>query len=184
MLYFTNLNGAIMQGLYKKLSCNNLEQINQQILLYLQTITFDQDTFWNPVDVIDFVQAVPEFVDWCRQNQLMIKTLAVTQGFHDLCCGPHTDTPPCKYKLSWPVSNTSHTWNRWFQAQGHADIETNALGGVTYLNPNQLKEIGRMQVDQPALIAVSVPHDVWFDPLAQYPRIGLQCQLFTEPLSI
>jgi hypothetical protein len=170
-----------MTKLYRKLECNDLDKINQEILAHISGLEFTGTKFWNPIDTIKFIQATPMFVMWCKQNDLMIKTVSVTQGLFASCCGPHKDTPPCRFKLSWPVLNTQHTWNRWFRAPSNALIEINELGGTTYLDPTQLQEIDRMQVDQPALITVDVPHDVWFDPRTEYPRYGLQCQLFSEP---
>ena len=118
---------------------------------------------------------------WLLENNLPVKSIAVTHGMDQHCCGPHTDTPPSTVKLSWPVLNTEHTWNRWFQADPAAPAHINHLGGTSYVDTDSLVEIGRMRVDQPALIRTNVPHDVWCSPQAQFPRWGLQCQLFEEP---
>jgi len=170
-----------MTNLYKKLHCDQLDQINQEILEYIGSMKFESSRFWNPIDPIKFIKATPRFLAWCQQQNLRIKTVAVTYGYYTSCCGPHKDTPPCRFKLSWPVLNTGHTWNRWFHAPADAQVQVNELGGTTYLDAGQLTEIDRMQVDQPALITVNMPHDVWFAPEAVYPRYGLQCQLFSEP---
>lgn len=170
--------------LYKKLTCENLAQINQQILTYIDTLDLDHEAFWNPVDALTFMKHVPLFQYWLLKNGLPVKRLAVTVGTHVRCCEPHTDTPPSRYKLSWPVLNTEHTWNRWFQARPDCQSLINALGGTSYLEMDKLEEIDRMRVDSPAMIATGVPHDVWFEPEAVYPRIGLQCQLFKEPSSL
>lgn len=172
-------------NLFKKLDCENLEEINQEMHTYIQTLNLGTNLFWNPVDVVAFVKHTPLFQYWLIKNGLPVKNIAVTVGTNPNCCGPHTDTPPSIYKLSWPVLNTTHTWNRWFEPiEDPCTVEINPLGGTTYTDPNQLQEISRMQVDSPALIRVDVPHDVWFESPAQYPRIGLQCQLFTEPQSL
>jgi hypothetical protein len=170
--------------LYKKLACNNLVEINQQILSYIHTLNFESQVFWNPVPVGDFIKCNPLLTEWLMQNHLPVKSIAVTRGVDANCCGPHTDTPPSRYKLSWPVHNTQHTWNRWFKAESDAPVETNHLGGVCYLDPAALTEIDRMQVDAPAIISTGVPHDVWCESGAQFPRWGLQCQLFNEPTSL
>jgi len=169
---------------YKKLTCANLQLINQEILAYLDGQDFAPTTFWNPVPVIEFMQATPKFMTWCLDNNMPVKSVAITLGINPNCCGPHTDTPPSRYKLSWPVLNTERTWNRWFRAPADALTEVNALGGIGYLDPVNLIEIDRMQVDQPALIATGIPHDVWCESDAVFPRIGLQCQLFVEPTNL
>lgn len=170
-----------MPGLYKKLNCGNLSQINLEILHYINTKQFNNSDFWNPVDMIEFMNSTPLFTTWWLDNKLPIKSVAITQGLHADCCGPHTDTPPSRYKLSWPVLNTERTWNRWFRATDNTPIEINSLGGTSYLDVSTLTEIDRMRVDQPALIRTDIPHDVWFEPDAEFPRWGLQCQLFLEP---
>ncbi len=166
--------------LFKRLSCDNIALINQQILDYITSLNFDQDCFWNPVNTVDFVRATPLLTEWLLKNQLPVKSIAITHGTHAGCCGPHTDTPPSRFKLSWPVLNTERTWNRWYRADADAVTEINALGGVSYVDPGNLTEIARMRVDQPAIIATGVPHDVWCEPNAVFPRWGLQCQLFNE----
>lgn len=175
-----NLNGDRV-ALYKKLICHNLAEINQQILSYVHTLDFESNMFWNTVSTADFVKANPLLAQWLIQNNIPVKSIAVTQGTHVNCCGPHTDTPPSTIKLSWPVLNTEHTWNRWYQPLPGARKKVNQLGGISYLDHDSLIEIDRMRVDCPALIATDVPHDVWFEPNAEFPRLGLQCQLFKEP---
>lgn len=177
---FINSDGVAMP-LYKKLACSNLSVINQEILEYIQIQKFQAGSFWNPVDILDFIKATPAFTTWWLDNQLPIKSVAITCGTKIDCCLPHTDTPPSRYKLSWPVLNTEHTWNRWFQPLPSSPKQVNTLGGISYTDPTAMIEIDRMRVDSPALITTDVPHDVWFEPEAQFPRWGLQCQLFTEP---
>lgn len=180
MLCSTNSNGARVR-LYRYLPCDQLDTINQEILCWIDLQTWPTELFWNPVDTVDFVRANKTFRTWLLQNNLPVKSIAVTHGVNSHCCGPHTDTPPSRVKLSWPVLNTQHTWNRWFQAAPGANTQINDLGGTQYLEDKDLVEIGRMRVDQPALIRTNVPHDVWCAPEAKFPRWGLQCQLFEEP---
>lgn len=170
--------------LYKQFDCQNLHDINSQILTYIQSLQLPADQFWNPISTTDLIRACPELWSWLIKHNLPIKTVAVTQGTHANCCGPHIDTPPSIYKLSWPVLNAEYTWNRWFRPTPFARTSINPLGGTSYLESSDLTEIERMQVDRPAIIATGIPHDVWFAPGAKFPRWGLQCQLFNEPLEL
>jgi hypothetical protein len=181
MQHIINLNGVIMEILYKHLNCGNLKQINEEIIDFIKSYKFEKELFWNPVDVLEFMKATPRFTTWYLDNNLPIKTVAITRGLHANCCTVHTDTPPSRYKLSWPVLNTEYTWNRWFKVLPGASTEINHLGGTSYLDYDHLVEIDRMRVDRPAIIATGIPHDVWFEPDAVFPRWGLQCQLFLEP---
>lgn len=169
--------------LYKQFICNELADINQEVLSYIDTLKLGAG-FWNPVDIRDFIQANPKFKQWILANNLAIKSIAVTQGLDPNCCGPHIDTPPSVYKLSWPVLNTEKTFNRWYIASCDCPTKTNSFGGINYLDSTKLIEIDRMRVDAPAIIATGVPHDVLCESDAKFPRLGLQCQLFNEPTAL
>ena len=175
-----NSNGGPV-ALFKQISCDVLDLINQEIMSYINRREFTQEQFWNTVNTAEIMQVAPLFRTWLIDHDLPVKTVAITRGLNPHCCGPHTDTPPSVIKLSWPVMNTQLTWNRWLRPTPDAPTEINALGGTSYLDPSTLIEIGRMRVDQPAIIATGIPHDVWFEPGAEFPRWGLQCQLFKEP---
>jgi hypothetical protein len=172
---------------YKKLACKNYNEINQQILKYVESknLHVTSKCFWNPVDALEFVKSVPLFYAWLRQHNLKLHTVAVTVGNNVNCCGIHIDTPPAVNKLSWPVMNTKNTFNRWFRSRVDApQTYDNLLGGRSYLDTNELEQIGQMEVIDPCVINAGIPHDVWFpDPdLAVFPRLGLQCKILPEPV--
>ena len=169
---------------FKKLSCTNYKEINEQIFDYVKSTGLIESStvFWNFLDTVSFVKATPLFQSWLSAQQLKIRSLALTIGRDNQCCGPHIDTPPAVNKLSWPIANTQNTFNRWFKERvNHCTIVTNDLGGITYQDITQLEEIARTQVDSPCIINAGIPHDVWCNEQAQFPRLGLQCMLFQEP---
>lgn len=185
MQCFMNSNGVIVQRLYKKLECLNFEEINQQILDHIVSLNIvDQSqNFWNSVHAVSFLQAAPLFRAWLETQGFRLHSLAVTIGTHPECCGIHIDTPPAINKLSWPVANTKHTYNRWYrELVKDPKIFINSLGGKSFLDRSELEEIGRMEVVGPCIINAGIPHDVWCSPEATFPRIGLQCMLFHEPV--
>ena len=169
---------------YKKLPCNDYNKINQEILEYVLLVldVSNPTAFWNAVPAADFVRSTPLFQTWLKEQNLQIKALAVTIGTNHDCCGPHRDTPPARFKLSWPIQNSATTFNRFFQTKNsNSQTHINHLGGTSYLNLNELIEVDRMRVDSPALIDAQQPHDVWFEPNSKFPRLGLQCHLMKEP---
>ena len=172
---------------FKVIDCNHYQEINAEILQYVQT-HFDISAapdFWNPLSTVDFLHHTPLFVQWCKQHNVLIKSLALTVGTHPNCCGPHIDTPPAKIKLSWPICNTQTTYNRWFkELVDHCTVDINHWGGTIYKDMAQLQEIHRKKVNSPMLINAGIPHDVWFEDTSVYPRLGLQCQLLKEPDSL
>lgn len=171
--------------LYKYLQCDNYQEINQQILNFVNETKLIESSkhFWNPISAVDFLKSNPLFYYWMNQQQLKLHSLAVTIGRTLDCCSIHTDTPPAVNKLSWPVLNTQGTFNRWFRPTvENVKVQINPLGGTCYINIDELEEIGRMEVVRPCIINAGIPHDVWIQEPAQFPRIGLQCMLFQEPV--
>ena len=170
-------------NLYRNLVCQDYQSVNSQILSFVQDKGIDHSqVFWNPVDTKIFLQACPLFLTWTMQQRVMIDSVSVTVGNNESPLRPHVDTPPAKFKLSWPIANSDMTWNRWFEiVVSDPDVEINSLGGLAYNDIRQLREIGRRKVDSPALINASIPHDVWYESPGVFPRLGLQCKLLREP---
>jgi len=173
--------------LYKNLTCNNYSEINQQILDFVkeQDIINQSLRFWNDVAVTLMFEKCPLFFRWAGSHGLKISAIGITVLKRmDQLPRPHIDTAPARYKLSWPVLNTNNTFNAWFDAKSGAKTEINDLNGKAFVDRNELVEITRRMVDQPGIIDAGVPHDIGFigDPI--FPRVGLQCKLFNEPLTL
>jgi hypothetical protein len=174
-----------MIKLYKNLDCNNFDQINQQIKSYVESLGIVESTtqFWNPLSTVEFLKSAPEFYNWLNSLNLRLHSLALTVGRDSQCCSIHTDAPPAANKLSWPIQNTAGTFNRWFRPRVmDPQVSVNPLGGKSFDSLNEFEEIARMEVLVPCIINASVPHDVWTDDSAKFPRLGLQCMLFNEPI--
>lgn len=166
--------------LFKELPCQNYDAINQQLLDWVNNTTLvESNNFWNPVEVKEILSSCPLFKQWLVDNKLLIKAVAVTVGKSVTCCGPHIDTQPARYKLSWPILNTKNTFNRWYKIIDESKYTINNLGGKIYSLDN-LEEIASNEVLRPMIIDAGVVHDVYIID-GVFPRLGLQCQLFKEP---
>lgn len=170
-------------SLYKDVECQNYHAINEQILAFVKDQGIDSSsTFWNAVDIKIFLRACPLFFKWTMQHNLMLDGVAVTVGKSERPVRPHVDTPPARFKLSWPIANSDMTWNRWFEViVPDPDVEINELGGLAYNNLDHLREIDRRRVDRPGLIDAGIPHDIFYEKPGLFPRLGLQCKLRQEP---
>ena len=173
--------------LYKNLLCHNYEEINQQILYFIneQDIINKSKDFWNDISVSLMFPRCPLFFDWARSHGIKISAIGITILKRiDQLPRPHIDTAPARYKLSWPVLNTKNTYNAWFSTKSDAKTQINKLNGKAFVDRNDLIEITRRMVNQPGIIDAGIPHDVGFvgDPIL--PRIGLQCKLFNEPITL
>lgn len=170
---------------YKILSCDDYQDINATVLHWVTQLNIiNSDVFWNPVSVVDCLKQVPALSRWLVQQKLAVKTVALTVGKKHDCCGPHRDTPPARFKLSWPILNTSTTWNRFYLPNdGSCSFSTNTLGGESWSYVD-IKEIDRVRVEKPMLIDAGTIHDVWCEDSTQFPRLGFQMQLINEPVSL
>lgn len=169
---------------YRILNCDIQQSINEQILTHISSTVdlADPIDFWNPINTVDFVKANTLLVSFLRSHNLILREVAVTIGTHTNCCLAHTDTPPAKIKLNWPVKNTQHTFTRWFKSMtDDPSVTVNRWGGTCYNDYNQLVEVERVELIHPCLIDATVPHDVLIGDQAVLPRIGLQCIFFKEP---
>lgn len=168
---------------YRTLDCDSQQSINDQILAHISQLGLENTTdFWNPINILDFVKANSLLVSFLRNHNLVLRDVAVTVGTHSGCCLLHTDTPPAKIKLNWPVKNTQHTFTRWFKPlTDNPSVTVNRLGGICYNDYSQLIEVERVELTKPCLIDATVPHDVLITDQAVLPRIGLQCMFFKEP---
>ena len=168
---------------YKILECKNYQEINQELIDFVIKNNLGSSVnFWNPVDIKELYKACQLFKQWIIDTKIPIKSVAVTVGNKISCCGPHVDTPPARYKLSWPILNTQQTFNRWYKIKDETIYKINELGGKFY-NIDNLEEIESIEVLAPMIIDAGIPHDVYIKE-EKFPRLGLQCQLFKEPDSL
>ncbi len=167
----------------KFLDCPDYVSINEEIYLWIKKQTLHSDTFWNPASVKELIVQCPKFQQWLLVSKLLVSTVAITYGTSPDCCGSHIDTKPARFKLSRPVKNAIGTWNRWFRVQNGKQGTINSLGG-TFYRYEDLVEIHRQKLTGPCIIDAGIIHDVWYDRDVEYPRIGLQCQLFKEPTEL
>lgn len=176
-----------MTNYFKELECPNYAEINDEILAYVMSTGIVDSTlnFWNPLPVIDLLKSSTKFLHWLNKQNLRIASVALTVANTSYPVRIHIDTPPARFKISWPILNSTNSFNRWFEViSQNPKIEINALGGIVYTDITDLREVCQRRVDFPAIIDAGIPHDVVFNDEVVYPRLGLQCQLIKEPESL
>lgn len=172
---------------FQELDCKDYNSINKEILQYIEQLGLVDRTevFWNPLNTSAMLKSTPSFLNWTNKHNLKLYSVVLTVARNEYPVRIHTDTPPARFKLSWPILNTSNSFNRWFKVISlHPKTEINSLGGTVYTDIRDLQEICRRRVDFPAIIDAGIPHDVIFEGDVVYPRLGLQCQLFKEPTTL
>jgi hypothetical protein len=149
---------------FKKLYCENVNQISDDILFYLQNKTrviSKDDKHWRFLNVLELVKNVPSLVNYFKTFDLKLRDVAAVVVTHPSALLPHKDDPSVVTKINFPVLNTKDTYNVWWDDTG--------------------KEIGRIEMVQPIAFNASIKHGIEFSPLPVFPRIVLSCMFFNEP---
>jgi hypothetical protein len=172
---------------YKRLDCVNYNEINEQILNYIESINAIENSkeFWNPLATLDFVKSTPLLIRWMGTLNLRLHSVALTVAKSTKSFpAPHIDTPPAKIKLSWPILNCHSTFNNFYKIKkelSECNVYNNNLGGTLFHDLNDLEIADSMQLLGPALIDAGQPHDIVCKEDSQFPRLGLQIHLWKEP---
>ncbi len=191
---------------FKVLPCKDYTQINNQIKDFLKSETtlleVKPELYANFVDIRSFVSKCPLFVQWSRDNGMLIRdayfSYCGSRGknfgkFGDTPCFIHLDKPPVHWKMNWPVLNMEGSCVRFFQTldktkdpneyvmrDGDPDSKDHDYYSLDY---RYFEETHRHDFDtnEPIIMDGLVPHDVGLYDNAEFPRIGLQVMFMKEP---
>jgi hypothetical protein len=154
---------------YKVLECSNLDEIQKEVLTYIQyssinNLSLEKSFSWNFIDVQAFVKCNPLIIDWFKEYKLALRDIAVTLTRDDTGLGKHQDEPPVIAKINFPILNTENSFNLWWDDSDNL--------------------IAKHEMLTPIAFNARLPHAVEMSSLAQYPRIVLSCMFFKEPLNL
>tara|TARA_R110000868_G_scaffold80697_2_gene229075 strand:+ start:6081 stop:6554 length:474 start_codon:yes stop_codon:yes gene_type:complete len=152
---------------YKKLHCDNMAEISQDIYNFLQTHT-DILTIchpgWHFIDCKKLLSEVPALSNYFHSIRLYPRHSAVTVVIDNYSLPIHTDEPPVIAKINMPVINTTGWANRWW----HDDTIIDEL----------------VDQDQPIVFNSKIPHSVERIGPVTIPRIVASFTFFNEPLDL
>jgi len=178
---------------YHCLPCNNLEEIQQQVLLWIQSKNpevLHSNSLWNKIDIIDLIRATPALVKYCQTLDLKIRGVALTIINRPEDKSLHIDELPVTAKINIPILNTRNSFNRWYEIPTELFASTlpviNEFGQKFYRFNNvdytKLKLLGEVELLTPVVFNSQMAHNIVLGRDCLFPRIVLACTFYKEPL--
>jgi hypothetical protein len=178
---------------YHQLECDNLAEIQQQVLAWIQSKNsqiLSSNELWNKINTTDLIKSAPGLIKYCQLLNLKIREVALTIINKKEDADLHIDELPVTAKINIPILNTKNTINRWYDIpQDLLDATKpilNHFGKKFYNFKNvdytKLKLLGEIELLSPIVFNSQIAHNIILGEQCQFPRIVLSCTFFKEPL--
>lgn len=178
---------------FHTLTCNSLSEIQQQVLLWIQSknpSVLTSNRLWNKINTSDLVKSCPALIQYCRSLNLKIREVALTVVNTKQDADLHIDELPVTAKINIPILNTENTFNRWYEIPAELLAATppviNEFGKKYYTFKNvdysKLRQLGEIEILTPVVFNSQIAHNVVLNDGCRFPRIVLSCTFLKEPL--
>jgi len=178
---------------YHQLECNNLAEIQQQVLIWIESKNsqvLSSNKLWNKIDTTDLIKSTPALIKYCQSLDLKIREVALTIINKREDADLHIDELPITAKINIPILNTENTFNRWYDVPKDLIDSTqpilNHFGKKFYNFKNvdytKLKLLGEIELLNPVVFNSQIAHNIILSEQCRFPRIVLSCAFFKEPL--
>lgn len=146
---------------------------------------------WNKVDTLALIRAVPELPKFYAGMGLKLREVAITVWKSNTDVPMHIDELPVTAKINFPIMNTEHTYNEWYDVPKEllatVDPIVNQFGSKYYdlesIDLTACTKIAEVVVTQPVVFNSQIPHRIRVERKARFPRIVMPCTFFNEPIS-
>lgn len=159
-----------MMKSYHILDCDNQQKIADSLYGYYVGITGSRKPkdFWNHLsrkEIQDYF-TIPNnpCKQWFDSLGLRVRDMSFTITNDSIKTSIHRDEPPVIAKINFPVLNTRHTYNVWFN--------------------DDREEIDRVECDRPIVLRSDILHTVEIGRDAVLPRIQFSFCFYNEPLQL
>jgi hypothetical protein len=119
------------------LDCDVLEQIQQEVINYLNNHTdlliVKPEQPWNITDTQLVIKNCPSIIRWLMPKKIIPNEISFIVS-HDLgiALDIHTDEPPLISKINVPIQNTTGNITRWHDNTGEVIAEYNMTKPVVF----------------------------------------------------
>jgi hypothetical protein len=180
---------------YHKLECNNLKDIQQQVLSWIfskNPAILDSKQLWNKIDTADLIASTPSLTEYFKVLKLKLRELAITVTKEKKDVDLHIDELPVTAKINIPILNTENSYNRWYEIPKELFESTtpvvNQFGKKYYTFKNidysRLQLLGEIELINPVVFNSQIAHNIILKENAKLPRIVLSCTFFKEPVEL
>lgn len=172
-----------------------LYQIQHQVMEWIicfQPSILRSDSLWNKINTADIVRHAPTLLEWCESHGLRLRECAVTVMQSTAGADLHIDELPVTAKINFPILNTKHSYNRWYEIPKQMLSETaathNQFGKKYYqfkdIDLSELNMIGELELEGPVVFNSQLAHNIVIGEQCKLPRVVLTCMFFNEPLHL
>lgn len=169
---------------FRTFAIEGVEDIQRTVLGFLQDLprVFRRETGANLNKLIqqDLFNACPAVVNVLAPYGLTCTEAYAFVMYSQASCSIHSDAIPHKARLNIPILNCEGTVTRFYECQKELQI-VHGKGGKA-LNYFDCKEVASVEVVQPTLLRVAMPHYVSLVPGQQLPRITLSLSFDKDPV--
>ena len=191
------LNNIMTLKPYHQLECpdNLQETISEKTIDFLKTkydiLNVKNPSLWNKLNTMEFVQAVPELVQYFKTLNLQLREVAFTICVSNENVGLHIDELPVTAKINFPILNTQDSLNLWYlvpeELMSQVTPIVNMFGAACYdlndVDIDQCQLIASVEVLKPVVFNSQIPHMIDMSKSQSFPRIVLACMFFKEPIN-
>jgi hypothetical protein len=178
---------------YHKLDCNNLEEIQNQVLEWINLKNpkvLESNSLWNKIDTVDLIRSTPALTKYCQSMDLKIREVALTIVNNNRGADLHIDELPVTAKINIPILNTRNSYNRWYKIPDEILSTTepviNGFGKKFYnfknIDYTKLILLEEIELLTPVVFNSQIAHNIVLGRDCLFPRIVLACTFFQEPL--
>ena len=177
---------------YFKLPCDNLSQIQSEVLEYVYSIDLvnTHKTQWNTVSTIDLLKHSPSVLKYCKSLGLAPQEASIVILDKDFPL--HVDVPPVIAKVNFPLANCNKSNNYWIDIDQDElkklPTKTNVHGQQTPDFSNTTEDwlakwkVHKLDVfDCPIVFNSAIPHGVDYN--GREPRLMLSMTFVKDPVS-
>ena len=138
---------------------------------YIKNNSSKLKSSFNNLNLTDFLNSVPKFPSIFQPLNLTIKTVSVIIC-NDKFGSIHLDQADCNVRINIPILNCEKSETRFFINHGTTQIRflENRLPWF-YIDPSKCDHVDTLVLDKPAVLRVTVPHQVVAGDLL--PRISI-----------
>lgn len=169
---------------FRSFEVSGVEEIQRVVLEFLQDLprVFRRETGANLNKLVhrDLISACPSVVDVMAPYGLRCTEAYAFVMYDQASCSIHSDAIPHKARLNIPILNCAGTFTKFYECD--RQIVVPHFTGARVSNYFGCREVAEVEVVQPTLLNVSMPHYVCLKPGQQLPRITLSLGFDKDPV--
>jgi hypothetical protein len=169
---------------FRTFEIEGVEEIQRAVLGFLQDLprVFRRETGANLNKLVhkDLLSECPCLADVLAPYGLKCVEAYAFVMYDQASCSIHSDAIPQQARLNIPILNCEGTLTKFYECE--KQIQVPHFTGVKVFNYFGCREVASVEVTQPTLLRVSMPHYVALSPGQPLPRITISLGFDRDPV--